>query len=113
MVEGACVVRPRLSPANPGVSERNTSSSMYHPVGTARIGRDEGNSVVDTDCRVHGIDGLRVIDASIFPEQISGHPSAVLIGIGEKYVGQTIVNGYNADADVISFFLQDVRKHHP
>jgi len=62
---------------------REKSETLYHPVSTARMGQDPSKSVVDTDLKVHGVDGLRVVDASIFPEQLSGHPTATLIAIGE------------------------------
>lgn len=42
------------------------------------------NSVVDPELRVHGIWGLRVADASVFPSQVSGHPCAVVIALAEK-----------------------------
>lgn len=58
--------------------------SLYHPVGTARMGKDISSGVVDLQCRVHGVSGLRVIDASIMPGQISGHPTAAIISISEK-----------------------------
>ncbi|KAM0669465.1 hypothetical protein ACQRIU_003027 [Beauveria bassiana] len=60
--------------------------TLYHPVGTARMGPEEdaSNSVVDLDCRVHGVGRLRVVDASVFPEQISGHPTAVIGAIAYK-----------------------------
>jgi len=60
------------------------AETSYHPVGTARIGVDEKDSVIDIDLKVHGIQGLRIIDASIFPSQISGHPTAPLVAIAEK-----------------------------
>lgn len=53
---------------------RKKGETLYHPVGTARIGQDPRASVVSSELKVHGVSGLRVIDASIFPEQISGHP---------------------------------------
>lgn len=59
--------------------------TLYHPVGTARMGPAEaGNSVVGLDGRVHGVGRLRVVDASIFPEQISGHPTAAIGAIAYK-----------------------------
>jgi choline dehydrogenase len=50
------------------------AETCYHPVSTCKIGIDERDSVVDASLKVHGVTGLRIADASIFPEQISGHP---------------------------------------
>lgn len=61
-----------------------TAFTLYHPIGTARMGRDAETSVVDLECRVHGVKNLRVVDASIMPEQLSGHPTAPIIAIAEK-----------------------------
>lgn len=58
--------------------------TLYHPIGSARMGPSPSDSVVDLDCRVHGVNGLRVVDASIFPEQISGHPTAPIAAIAHK-----------------------------
>ena len=57
---------------------------MFHPVGTARMGTSSKTSVVDSSLCVHGIAGLRIVDASIFPKQLSGHPTAPIIAIAEK-----------------------------
>lgn len=57
--------------------------TLYHPVGTARMGADAG-SVVDEELRVRGVQGLRVADASIIPRIIRGHTNAPSIVIGEK-----------------------------
>jgi choline dehydrogenase-like flavoprotein len=59
------------------------SHTLYHPVGTARMGVDE-SSVVDPDLRVRGVEGLRVADASVMPAIIRGHTHAPSVLIGEK-----------------------------
>jgi choline dehydrogenase len=58
--------------------------TLYHPVGSARMGPSPTTSVVDLECRVHGVKGLRVMDASVFPEQISGHPTAPIAAMAAK-----------------------------
>jgi choline dehydrogenase len=62
---------------------RENSQTAYHPIGTCRMGQGPG-TVVDEHLRVHGIDGLRVADASIFPTMPSGNTNAPAIMVGEK-----------------------------
>ncbi len=62
---------------------RNNSQTAYHPIGTCRMGQGSG-TVVDERLRVHGIEGLRVADASIFPTMPSGNTNAPAIMVGEK-----------------------------
>ena len=63
---------------------RRRSGTVYHPVSTCRMGPDPTSSVVDARLRVHGLAGLRVIDASVFPGHITGNPNAASIMTGGK-----------------------------
>jgi choline dehydrogenase len=64
---------------------RDHAESAYHPCGTTRMGRaDDANAVVDPDCRVIGVDCLRVADSSIFPQVTNGNLNGPSIMVGEK-----------------------------
>ena len=64
---------------------REHSESAYHPCGTCRMGRaDDPTSVVDQECRVIGVEGLRVADSSIFPRVTNGNLNGPSIMTGEK-----------------------------
>ena len=85
------VIDAEISPGPAVTSEedldgfvRKGAWSVFHQCGTCRMGQDHASSVVDPNLRVHGIEGLRVADASIFPTIPTGNTNAVAIMVGEK-----------------------------
>jgi choline dehydrogenase len=63
---------------------RERAGSVFHPVGTCRMGPDPASAVVDAQLRVYGIEALRIVDASIFPTVTSGNTNAPTIMVAEK-----------------------------
>lgn len=63
---------------------RQNCGSIYHLCGSAAMGRDRSTSVVDAALRVHGVPGLRVVDASVFPNVTSGNTNAPVMMVAEK-----------------------------
>ena len=63
---------------------RDNSGSIYHLCGSCAMGADTQKSVVDKRLKVHGLEGLRVVDASIFPNVTSGNTHAAVLMVAEK-----------------------------
>lgn len=85
------IIEAEIAPGRHVVSREETiadirarASSVFHPVSTCRMGGDPAASVVDPELRVHGIDGLRVIDASVFPAVTSANTNAPVLMVAEK-----------------------------
>ena len=58
--------------------------TVFHPVGTCRMGPDPASAVVDARLRVYGLEALRIIDASVFPTVTSGNINAPTLMVAEK-----------------------------
>ena len=72
------------SPEQIEAALRERLELIYHPVGTCRMSDDGEDAVVDSELRVHGIEGLRVIDASVMPVIPGGNTNAATIMIAER-----------------------------
>lgn len=71
---------------------RKTSITVHHPLGTCRMGTDsDPMAVVDTRLRVRGVDNLRVVDASVMPDMITGNINAAVVMIAER--GADLIRG--------------------
>jgi choline dehydrogenase len=96
-------VEEELSPGAAAVDDAaltrfavEAGDTSYHPVGTCRMGSDAG-AVVDSRLRVHGVSGLRVVDASVMPMMVSGNTNAATLMIAEKGAAMIL---QDAQADV-------------
>jgi len=93
IIAAAAFARYRAVEVQPGPSTQGTQAladyvrrvalTVHHPVGSCRMGRDP-NAVVDAELRVHGIEKLRVADASVFPRVVGGNSNAVVVMLAEK-----------------------------
>ncbi len=80
-------IAPDLRPMGAGellADFRARAATVYHPVGTCRMGRDPAQSVVDPELRVHGLERLRVVDASVFPVITSANTNAPTMMVAQK-----------------------------
>jgi choline dehydrogenase len=91
---------------------RSHASTIWHPVGTCKMGRDR-MAVVDPQLRVHGVEGLRVADASIMPAIVSANPNAAIIMIGEKAADLVKGNTSPPACEPVAAAAKNWRADHP
>lgn len=80
------ILRPATEPADDRELDkylRSVAGTTSHPMGSCKMGTG-ADAVVDGECRVRGLAGLRVVDASVFPTQISGNPHATAMMLGDR-----------------------------
>ena len=93
IIAAPAFARYRAVEVQPGLAEqgdaalagyvRRTAYTVHHPVGSCRMGTD-AHAVVDPALRVHGVEGLRVVDASVFPRVVGGNTNAAVVMAAEK-----------------------------
>ena len=93
IIAAPAFARYRAVEVQPGLAEqgdaalagyvRRTAYTVHHPVGSCRMGTD-ADAVVDAALRVHGVEGLRVVDASVFPRVVGGNTNAAVVMAAEK-----------------------------
>jgi len=94
------VTRPAAPPANDTELDaylRLVTGTTSHPMGSCRMGSDAA-SVVDLQCRVRGLERVRVVDASVFPGQISGNPHSAVMMLGDRIADAILGRPPLADA---------------
>jgi choline dehydrogenase-like flavoprotein len=63
---------------------KGSASTLYHPAGTCKMGKREEGGVVDGDLKVYGVQGLRVVDASVIPMLPASHTMTTVFAVAEK-----------------------------
>lgn len=87
---------------------REHAESAYHPCGTARMGRrDDPGAVVDPECRVIGVEGLRLADSSVFPRIPNGNLNGPSIMVGEKAADHILGKGMLAPENSVPWIHPD------